>query len=277
VIYNAGNGQGSHGIYVSQGAENLTLRRNVWWRTSGGAIHIYSGSGIDSPRNVVVEYNIFGPDKRNRCFPILNRKSCAFYVWGGRRWAGYNRIVRNIVIGPYDRAISMHRCSFNLIANNTFLNTDGAALQIGFGFGNLVVNNILEYAPGIEGEGSQAAPPGYMRVIDNESATGLSRFRNNLLLPRNGQGKEIPKTIKNSKLAESDPFVERSAFDFRLKEGSAAVDVGVPVPHITVRGEGVVPDVGALEFGEELYGEEGKFPTIPKWLLEEWPLSKRGQ
>ena len=271
VIYNAGCAQGSHGIYISQGAENLTLRRNVWWRISGGGVHIYSGTGIDSPRNVVVEYNVFGPDKRNRTFPLANRKSTAVYVWGGSRWAGGNRIVRNIVLGATDRAVSMHRCNFNLIANNTFLNTDGAPIQIGSGFGNLLANNIVEHSPG-----GPACPGGYIRFSGRDRTGGLSRFRNNLLIPRKG-GQVVPDVLKGGTLAASDPFVDRRAFDVRLKAGSDAVDKGIPIFGVTDAAKGTAPDVGALELGEAIYGQAGKFPAIPSWLLKEWPLSNRGQ
>ena len=277
VIYNAGMGQGDHGIYISQGAENLVLRRNVWWRTSGGAIHIYSGSGIDSPRNIVVERNIVGPDKRNRCFPLKHRKSAAVYVWGGSRWAGGNRIVHNLVIGPVDRAMSVHKCNLNLLANNTLLGSDGAPIQIGSSFGNLVLNNILEFSPG-----GDAHPGGYIHFLDDARGPALNTVRGNLLLnlPQVSnlrEVKELAPWMQGNKLASTDPFVDRAKFDFRLKPDSEAAGLGIPFPHLTPEAEGKAPAAGALEGGDELYGEKGKFPEIPKWLLDEWPLSRRGQ
>jgi hypothetical protein len=270
VIYNAGIGQGDHGIYVSQGGENLTIRRNIWWRTAGAGVQIYSGTGIDSPRNVVVEYNIFGPDKRNRCFPLANRKSTAIYLFGGHRWAGNDRIVHNIVLGAHDRAISANRCNFNLIANNTFLNSDGAQIQSISGFGNLVLNNIFEYAPG-----GPNLPAGYF-MIEND-VTDLWKVGYNLYLPRDGKGKEMPAFEQNGIVASGDPFVDRTKFDVRLKPGSAALEMGRPIENVTSAPEGKKPAVGALDAGDEIYGQKGKFPTIPQWLLDEWPLSKRGQ
>ena len=267
VVYNAGIGHGDHGIYVSQGAENLTLRRNVWWRTSGGAVHIYSGTGIDSPRNIVVERNLFGPDKRNRCFPLANRKSCAVYCWGGSRWAGGNRITHNIVFGPHDRAISMNKSCLNLVANNTLLGSDGAPLQFAATWGDVVINNVIECAPG-----GPDHPGGYC----NEEPD-LSSFRGNLLLPRGGQGKEAPVFMKDAKLAASDPFVDRAGLDFRLKAGSDAVDIGRSLHFVTDGHAGAAPDAGALELGQEMRGEKGLFPEIPAWLLAEWPLTKRGE
>lgn len=272
VIYNAGMGQGDHGIYISQGAENLVLRRNVWWRTSGGAIHIYSGSGIDSPRSIVVERNIFGPDKRNRCFPLQNRKSAALYVWGGSRWAGGNRIVHNLVLGPVDRTLSVHKCHFNLIANNTLVGSDGAPLQIGESFGNLILNNILEFAPG-----GDAHPGGYVNFLDNARGPALNTVRGNLLLPRGGAGKEMPAWAHACKLATADPFVDRAKGDLRLKPDSEAVGLGIPFPHLAPELKGKMPSAGALEPGDEMFGERGKFPEIPQWLLNEWPLLNRGR
>lgn len=277
VIYNAGMGQGDHGIYVSNGAENLTLRRNVWWRTSGGAIHIYSGSGTDSPRGIVVQYNLFGPDKRNRCFPLKNRKSAAMYVWGGRRFAGHNRITHNIVLGPIDRAVSLHKCNFNLIAHNVFLNTSGAPIQVGSGYGNLVVNSIIEYSPGGKDDGFQERPEGWVVFSEGETTQQLSRCRNNLLLPRGEGGDDIPAGMEASKVATTDPFVNRTLFDFRLSPDSEAIDLGISVGRVKDKTEGEAPDAGPLELNEPMYGEQGMFPAIPKWLLDEWPLANRGQ
>ena len=207
VIYNAGMGQGDHGIYISQGAENLTLRRNVWWRTSGGAIHIYSGTGVDSPRDIVVEYNIFGPDKRNRCFPLANRKSCALYIWGGYRYAGGNRITHNLILGPYDRAISLHKCSGNVVAYNVFLGSDGATLQFGTTMGNVVANNIIEYGPGAAAApGAMEIPAGYVSFLD-EALGGLSLFRNNVYLPRGAEGKALPAWEPTGRVAAAELFV----------------------------------------------------------------------
>jgi len=277
IIANAGMGQGDHGIYVSQGAENLVLRRNIWWRISGGAIHVYSGSGIDSPRNIVAERNVFALDRRNRAYPLTNRKSCAFYVWGGSRWAGGNRIVGNLVLGGHDRALSLHKCHFNLIAHNTFLGSDGAPIQIGASYGNVVANNILEYSPGGQEPGCQEHPEGYIAMREDEGGVRASRFSNNLLLPRGGKGTEVPAWMEGSRIAPADPFVDRAKLDFRLRPGSAAIDLGIRLPGLVEKPAGKAPDAGALELGDELYGDEGRFPEIPKWLLDEWPLSSRGR
>jgi len=71
--------------------------------------------------------------------------------------------------------------------------------------------------------------------------------------------------------------VSRAELDLRLKPGSDAIDAGVAIPFVTANAKGGGPDAGALELGDEMRGEKGKFPEIPEWLLKEWPLSKRGQ
>jgi hypothetical protein len=228
---------------------------------------------------MVIERNIFGPDKRNRCFPIKNRKSAAIYVWGGYRWAGNNRITHNLIFGPCDRGISLNKCNFNLVANNVFLNCDGAPIQIGSGFGNVVVNNIIEYGiGGEETEAVQKRPSGYVFfAFEDPAPVALSLFRNNLLLPRGDLGKEIPDFITHSRLAAADPFVGRQNFDLRIKPDAEAVDLGMVVPHLSGEVKGQGPDAGAIELGEEIQGEKSRFPEIPKWLLDEWPPSRRGE
>lgn len=87
----------------------------------------------------------------------------------------------------------------------------------------------------------------------------------------------MPAWAQGCKLAAGDPFVDRAKLDFRLKPESEAAGLGIPFPHLTPEAEGKTPAAGALEPGDELYGEKGKFPEIPQWLLDEWPLAKRGQ
>ena len=51
--------------------------------------------------------------------------------------------------------------------------------------------------------------------------------------------------------------------------------MALPLPGPKVVGAAF--DAGALEADEPIYGEGGRIPTIPQWLLDEWPQSKRGQ
>jgi hypothetical protein len=82
-------------------------------------------------------------------------------------------------------------------------------------------------------------------------------------------------------LIEEAVTAPRTAALARLVEVSgtdaAALDLGIPLPHLTGKPQGKAPDAGALELGDELLGEKSKFPTIPQWLLDEWPLARRGQ
>lgn len=290
VFYNIGASQGDHGIYASGRSHRLTVRRNVWWRISGGAIHAYSGGeGIDEPARITVEYNIIGPDKLGRCWPRLleNRKSTGIYIWGGKRWAGYNRVCNNIIFGGHSRGISQNKSHFNLIANNVIVDCDEYAILLAKGMGNLVVNNIME--------------PGRLGYYDWWAAQQRLQSGHNLFLPAPDQVKHkrwaINSNEKNntsepftnvaaiheahcnleqgSLYTDKDPFIDRSAFDFRLKPGSKAIDMGEKLHNLSANMKGKGPDAGALEFGETMYGDKGKFPIIPEWLLKEWPLSKR--
>lgn len=292
IIYNAGITAWDHGIYISQGGENITLRRNIWWRISGGAIHIYSGSGIDSPRNIVIEDNIIGPDKVGRCFPLDRRTSTGIYIWGGRRWAGYHRIVRNIIFGGHHQGISNHSCNFNLIANNTILDCQDYTIRMSAAMGNMVVNNIF-------GAGAQYGFncwwPHLTLSDHNIYLAGQQRW---VLGPHDPEpdtekwltGQE-PMALKMKSLdavrrahsgfdthsiiaREEDPFMDRANLDFRLRPGSSPVDAGIAMPHVANKIQGVAPDAGALELGEEKHGANGDRPQIPKWLLEKWTISK---
>lgn len=59
--------------------------------------------------------------------------------------------------------------------------------------------------------------------------------------------------------------------DLRLADGSAAVDVGVPLPNINDGFSGDAPDLGAYELGMALppYGPRGDTPTCGNGVLEE--------
>jgi hypothetical protein len=83
--------------------------------------------------------------------------------------------------------------------------------------------------------------------------------------------------MEASRVATTDPFVNRTLLDFRLKPDGEAIDLGVAIDHVTGTAEGNSPDAGPLERGEPMSGEQGKFPAIPAWLLDEWPLANRGQ
>jgi len=261
VIYNIGDTGNHHGIYCSGHSEDVILRRNIWWRIAGGALHIYSGGvGVDLPARIHVEYNLIGPDKAY----LGIRGGTGIYLYGGSRWAGHHRVVRNIVIGSHERALSIKNSHFNLVANNVFLETSSDTVQIYDGISHLVVNNIIESSRG-----------GYLKGDSGPT----TRFMHNLLLPKyagwTDPGRHYTSRDTNSHTGKDlDPFVDRGNFDFRLKSDSEAIDMGIPLPLVTTAYKGTAPDTGVLEFGEHMYGAEGKFPRLPGWLLKEWPLGR---
>jgi len=277
-----------HGIYASGNCHDTTLRRNIWWRIAGGAIHAYSGGeGIDAPARITIEYNIIGPDKLGRCWGgayehPYNDRSAGIYLYGGKRWAGCNRVVRNLIFGGHARGITVARSShFNLIAHNTILDIDEYTIQTHLTMGDLIANNIME--PGRKG---------FYWCWD--STQWLQADHNVFLSPPAGrvrlwtfnaerQGEERVETLdalraakpqleQHGRAVDQDPFVGRGNMDFRLKADSPCVDAGSPLHILSAKAVGAGPDAGALEVGEEM---KDKFPVIPQWLLDEWPLSKR--
>ena len=95
-------------------------------------------------------------------------------------------------------------------------------------------------------------------------------------LVNRGVGRGAAAVMEASRVATADPFVDRSLFDFRLKPDSEAIDLGIALGRVKDNTEGEAPDVGPLELNEPMYGEQGSFPAIPEWLLDEWPLDNRG-
>ena len=81
-------------------------------------------------------------------------------------------------------------------------------------------------------------------------------------------------TLGNVAYAFANQSGDWGNFDFRLKPDSEAIDMGIPLPLVTTAYKGTAPDTGVLEFGEDMYGIEGKFPRLPGWLLKEWPLGR---
>ena len=211
------------------------------------------------PARIHVEYNLIGPDKGY----LMRKKTCGLYIYGGKAWCGYNRIVRNVIFGGHDRAFSMKGCHFNLIAHNVILDCDDEPLQVWGGTGHLIANNIVESAAG-----------GWLKEGGDAMDLRLPQYRNNLLIPKKGAEKtaQVAPPLKGggNRIAVEDPFVDRTKLDFRLKPGSVAVDMGAKLSILSANMKGDAPDAGALELGEE-----NKFPTIPDWLLKEWPLSYR--
>jgi hypothetical protein len=53
-------------------------------------------------------------------------------------------------------------------------------------------------------------------------------------------------------IAHPTRVVKTNEVDLRLREGSAAIDAGVPLPNVTDGYTGKAPDLGAYEFGQEL-------------------------
>jgi hypothetical protein len=78
-----------------------------------------------------------------------------------------------------------------------------------------------------------------------------------------------PYTTKGSD-GNSIAFVDPAAIDLRLRDGSAAIDAGCPIPGVNDGWHGTAPDLGAYEHGQPLpaYG-----PRTTTWAAA-WPVPR---
>jgi hypothetical protein len=155
---------------------------------------------------------------------------------------GTNVIIRNNVFYNITRGWAIQRYGSSVdqlyIVNNTFAfpnpNRDGQII-LAATTTNLYIQNNIFYQPGqnigISGTSSGAH-------IDHNLSTGTVG------------GGGIGSNIENT-----DPqFVNPSAFDFRLRAGSPAIDAGVTLSYVTSdflgvsRPQGAAYDIGAFEF-----------------------------
>jgi parallel beta-helix repeat protein len=147
----------------------------------------------------------------------------------------------------------------NTVRNS--LSHDNLAVGIGsLGDGNRVINNVIYHNAGggllIEGMSNLV----YHNTVYNnpDGFDGLTiggtghNVKNNLFFQNNVFGMSLDAT----NLVGTDPqFVDAANGDFRLKEGSAAIDSGTALPEVTTavdgtsRPQGAGADIGAYEFG----------------------------
>ncbi|MGB4248184.1 MAG: hypothetical protein WBJ75_10735, partial [Pseudohongiellaceae bacterium] len=118
--------------------------------------------------------------------------------------------------------------------------------------------------PGAEFSFHWNAPEGAMTLIDGVEETAPRRAFATLEEYSAATGQD-----RNSILVDYDDFVNVPALDaqdltrvqrvydgrvldFGLVRGSAAIDGGVHIPNVTEGSNGAAPDLGALEYGEDL-------------------------
>ncbi len=169
----------------------------------------------------------------------------------------HNWAVRAGCVGIYlDDDSTGHRVHHNVV----FQVNEAIAMNPPGSRRNLIINNtLLAFANSIS-----------MSTSRPQDMTGTI-IRNNIFRGGVTPLAAMPNvTIDTNLERETDPkFVDAAQFDFRLSEGSPAIDAGVPVPDITAQVTGSAPDLGAHEFGVEPWetgcnlpaAREVKYPT----------------
>jgi hypothetical protein len=138
--------------------------------------------------------------------------------------------------------------------------------------GNLLVlnNTILSYAGGIGGV-----------ITGHKKQPHLAGVicRNNIVnhnITDEGKGKVDASYTADHNIENTDTtdmFVDPAHGDFRLKEGSKAIDAGQPMPPYTDGFKGEAPDLGALEFG----GEDWTKTVGASWQVVKAPSRLAGK
>ncbi len=217
-----------HGVYVSNSADNPTVRGNVLWGNNANGLHvngdIEAGGGDGIISGALVENN-------------------TIYDNGRAGGSGINcdgvqssLIRNNLLYNNHASGISLYRINGgggsigNVVVNNTVLAAaDGrwALNIIGGSTSNTVRNNILYSGHSFRGSITISADsfPGFTSnhnvVMDRFSVDG-GGSRISLAQWRTAIGQDQQSLIA----APIDLFVDIAAANYRLKAGSAAIDGG---------------------------------------------------
>ncbi|MEX2141677.1 MAG: right-handed parallel beta-helix repeat-containing protein [Pirellulales bacterium] len=220
-----------HGIYVSNSADNPTVRGNVVWGNFANGIHmngdVFSGEGDGIISGALVENNVIfdngeGGGSGINCDGVQN-----------------SRFQNNLLYDNHASGISLYRIdggggsTGNVVVNNTILQAaDGRwAINIADGStGNTILNNVLFNAHPFRGsitvetDSLVGLVSDYNAVIDRFSADG-GATRITLAQWRTSTGQDQRSIIATPQ----DLFVDVNASNYQLKAGSPAVARGPPM------------------------------------------------
>lgn len=239
IIAIDGNLQGSqgHGIYVHQG-HDIDVVGNEISGTSGYGIHVFDQQQVGEntvreTRDVNISDNVLH-DSRERAGIIVAAQSPGSFVDGVR-------IIRNVSYGHAGDGIRLIDDVRNVeVFNNTVyrIDTDGISwnghdgIYVGSGVsGATLVNNLIDLAD--EARSNHVTVDVLAAIVSLDHA---------LFWPPPSR---IFGTQPIGVVLDDPMFVDGNAKDFRLREGSAAIDAGVDVG---LPFKGTAPDLGAMEF-----------------------------
>ncbi len=244
-----------HGIYVSNSADNPTVRGNVLWGNNANGLHmngdIFSGGGDGIISGALVENN-------------------TIYDNGRAGGSGINcdgvqssLIRNNLIYNTHASGISLYRIdgggasSGNVVVNNTVLvAADGRwALNIAnASVNNVLLNNIFLTEHSFRGSITVSADSlsgltsDYNVVMDRFSTDG-GNTRITLAQWRSATGQDTHSIIATP----ADLFIDPAISNYQLKAGSPAIDIGTlqSAPNRdlagTARPSGSGIDIGAYE------------------------------
>ncbi len=239
VLIDEQDGTLDHGIYVHSGKDNI-IRNNYVSGMQGYGIHIFYQSGRrntgpTSLSGTVVENNVITNSRQ--------RSGIIVATAHGRMGLEKLTIRNNLIFGNRGNGIDLRPNIKDIeIYNNTIYGNEMGGITMGLmakqggTIENVVIRNNIVV---IDGNDSY-------HILSNSEVVKSSEVDHNLFWPgpiRNDGGWD-----KAGNLVASPDFVNAAAFDFRLREKSAARDAGAD---LGVPFSGKAPDLGALETGEQ--------------------------
>jgi hypothetical protein len=217
------------GIEADYGETNIRVYRNrIVNVIHGVSAQPAQGGPFYFFRNVI--YNAtYSPFK-------LHNDTCGVFLF-------HNTALRNgpcFIIQPAHETVTDVRTRNNLFigTRDSALHTTGRMIGCDFdadGYG------------GFEGEFARWNGKGYRTWEEARAAGGLYKTRGAVLV-------DPASCFASGLLPPGDPNTEfmPAALDFRLKEGSGAIDRGEAIPNFSDGFRGSAPDLGAIEFGDPM-------------------------
>ncbi|MEZ4272382.1 MAG: right-handed parallel beta-helix repeat-containing protein [Myxococcota bacterium] len=237
-------------------------------------LSIHDNDGAFNPGKPLQSYGIYMPGDNNlvKGCSIYRNAGYGIHVFHSSGTPSHNTIVNNMVYDNDSIGIGIYRGTDNLVANNVIWgNSHGIHLDYGASKTKLYHNTVYgndtnEILLGDSSSDSTvinnmlvSTQPDPALIVSNGS--GASTISNNLIVGTD-PGNLLKVWDANAFLsgnlvgAAFEPKLRDPAeLDFRLGEGSSAIDAGVVVEAVKTdyagvsRSQGALPDIGAFEFG----------------------------